>query len=137
MDDDSGAEERDLDDDIPDADDEMNNWIDEDGDDVLPVDEGEGDYADVDGLGEEGELEERDLDDDVPEAGSYQHTDTDVEDDSSEHESGRRRSMIWPGMGGLSGNPLMGGSVFGSSPVQIGGGRRSAVHLVRERAREN
>ncbi len=32
--------------------------------------------------------DERDLDDDVPDAGSYQHTDTDVEDSSSEPEVG-------------------------------------------------
>jgi len=86
--------------------------------------------------------DERDLDDDVPEAGSYQHTDTELEDESSEMEemsfeqrrsagrmsSGRR--MIRSGgapaprtsMFSEDGSSMMGGSSFvGSSPAAARG----------------
>ena len=118
-----------LDDDVPDADEE-GGWVDDDEDDdddnleqeaLAEMNEGEGDYAD-----------QPDLDDDVPEAGSYQHTDTEVEDSSSVDEAlgvagvgGRtafemaqdavERSMR---MGpGSQGSGVLGSSVFGRSPV--------------------
>lgn len=102
----SSPEDRDLDDEVPDADEEgEGGWIDEEDDEddghdvqghphnlyngngvVMVVDrdnigmdaEGDDDYAQG----------ERDLDDDIPEGidGSYQHTDTDVEDESSSEE---------------------------------------------------
>ena len=112
-----GLGERDLDEDVPEAE----GWVDE-GDDLeegMPMDEGEGDYA----LGADG-AGERDLDEDVPEAGSYQHTDTEVEDESSEGE--RRASYGRPARQSLaSSGGALGSSVFGSSPVMSGSGRRS------------
>ena len=66
--------------------------------------------------GEEGAA---DLDDDIPEAGSYQHTDTEIEDESSINiyagavhsslldSSGARRLQV----------PVSPGSVLGSSPI--------------------
>lgn len=102
-------EERDLDDDIPDA--EITGDVTEDlsgvTDDVTAEDtfneeglmEGsmleqeqyaELEEAELTGVAQEEEdlgiEEERDLDDDVPDAGSYQHTDTEEEDSSSEEE---------------------------------------------------
>ena len=110
--------ERDLDEDVPDAD------ADVEGEDYEPYEdfdepyggwesgmvavptmeeEGDGDYA-------EGE---RDLDEDVPEAGSYQHTDTELEDESSdEGEAAAFREVGITGVGGV-----LGSSVFGSSPA--------------------
>lgn len=38
--------------------------------------------------------DDRDLDDDVPEAGSYQHTDTEVEDESSDNEQAGESSLL-------------------------------------------
>ncbi|KAL9601663.1 MAG: hypothetical protein Q9219_002383 [cf. Caloplaca sp. 3 TL-2023] len=71
--------------------------------------EGEGDY-DAPGMleGDAG----RDLDEDVPEAGSYQHTDTEVEDESSFDEGG---SFV---VGG-AGHGVLGRSVWGGSPVRV------------------
>lgn len=69
--------------------------------------EGEGDYA-VPGM-LEGEV--RDLDEDVPEAGSYQHTDTELEDESSVEEGA---SFAIGGGGGV-----LGRSVWGGSPVGV------------------
>ncbi|KAL8709832.1 MAG: hypothetical protein Q9220_005448 [cf. Caloplaca sp. 1 TL-2023] len=74
--------------------------------------EGEGDYG-VPGMLEGG----RDLDEDVPEAGSYQHTDTEVEDESDIEEGG---SFV---IGG-GGEGVLGRSAWGGSPlaVAVGGG---------------
>jgi hypothetical protein len=94
-------EERDLDADVPEAEEEpddsdeevsgvdvtfneeslMEGSVDGDGRDELEMEEAElmGRLQDERDLGLE-----RDLDDSVPEAGSYQHTDTEVEDDSSD-----------------------------------------------------
>ena len=138
-----------LDDDVPDAEEE-GGWIDDDevdeddednniDDQALADmnDEGEGDYA-----------EQPDLDDDVPEAGSYQHTDTEVEDSSSVEEGfeGRtafemaqqaaERNVRLPAVGAGSG--VLGSSVFGSSPVvQMSYQGRSQGGVVRGRGREN
>lgn len=136
--DDEGAmeeEERDLDDDIPDAD-EGHDWIDEDGEDVIH-EEGDGDYAE--GLDMDAGMETRDLDDDVPEAGSYQHTDTDLEDESSDMELAGGRESLPAAMGVVSnaGRPPV-SSIFGSSsPVVQRGRRRSGGGLGRGRGREN
>lgn len=110
--------ERDLDDDVPEAE----GWAD-DGEELeeeMPMDEGEGYYA----FGADG-VAERDLDEEVPEAeGSYQHTDTELEDDSSGGEGrsgfGRQARQSMASSGGA-----LGSSVFGSSPVMSVGGRRS------------
>ena len=134
-DEESGAEDRDLDDDIPDADDTAE-WIDEDADDALPTDEGDGDYAEGASMDMGDGMEDRDLDEDVPEAGSYQHTDTDLEDESSsggDEDMSEHRQMM------AGGRPVMGGgSVFGSSPaVPPSGLRRSSGFVGRPRGREN
>lgn len=101
---------------MPDAE-EGQEWIDDEPDDGLPTGEGDGDYADEEGLELEGDMQGRDLDEDVPEAGSYQHTDTDVEDDSSDMEVGGGReslpSLVVANSGGMLGNSVFGGS----SPV--------------------
>ncbi len=55
----------------------------------------------------------RDLDEDVPEGGSYQHTDTEVEDESSVEDGG---GYVIGGGGGV-----LGRSVWGGSPVAVGG----------------
>lgn len=108
--------ERDLDDDVPDADDDdaaADEWVDDeqdlDDEGMLPgmEEEGEGDYAD-EGVG-------RDLDDDVPEAGSYQHTDTEVEDESSN--DGALPTTAFREVGNAGGAGVLGASVFGSSPA--------------------
>ena len=141
-----------LDDDVPDADEGEGGWIDDDevDEEDIPIDEqalaemnddgGEGDYAD-----------QPDLDDDVPEAGSYQHTDTEVEDDSSLEGdvAGARRvveeadavgQMELEGLrlrGRERGSGVLGSSVFGSSPVvqmSYQGGRSGSG---RGRGREN
>ena len=117
-----------LDDDVPDAEEDIP--IDEQALAEMNDDGGEGDYAD-----------QPDLDDDVPEAGSYQHTDTEVEDDSSLEGdvAGARRvveeadavgQMVLEGLrlrGRERGSGVLGSSVFGSSPVvqmSYKGGRR-------------
>lgn len=79
-----------------------------------PGEEGEGDYN-VPGMLEGGEG--RDLDDDVPEAGSYQHTDTEVEDESSFEDGGS--FVVGSGGGGVLGRSVWGGSPVG---VPVGGG---------------
>ena len=125
--------ERDLDDDVPDADEDDglgDEWLDDeqevDEDGLLQEmeDEGEGDY------GEEGGG--RDLDDDVPEAGSYQHTDTELEDESSD--DAPLPTPAFREVGNTGGGGVLGSSVFGSSPaVRVprgtrrsgGAGRRS------------
>lgn len=125
--------ERDLDEDVPDADEDdgtAEEWVDDeqdlDDDGLLPATEaeGEGDYAD-DGGG-------RDLDDDVPEAGSYQHTDTDAEDDSSD--DSRLPTTAFREVGNTGGGGVLGASVFGSSPaVRVQrGARRSSRWQMRE-----
>jgi len=138
-DDESGLDdqERDLDDDIPDAD-EGHEWIDEE--DGLPAEEGDGDYGDEPGLDMDASMETRDLDDDVPEAGSYQHTDTDVEDGSSDIEVGSGgRQSIPAAMGVLSnaGRAYVSSAFGSSSPVAQRGGRRSGGGLGRGRGGEN
>ena len=50
------------------------------------LDEGVPEGEEMVGSGEEDEDGERDLDEDVPEAGSYEHTDTEVEESSTEDE---------------------------------------------------
>ena len=123
-----GGLERDLDDDVPDADEEDDmgdDWIDDeqelDEDGLLPGldDEGEGDYGD-DGGG-------RDLDEDVPEAGSYQHTDTELEDESSD--DAPLPTPAFREVGNTNGGGVLGSSVFGSSPAMRveRGPRRSGV----------
>ncbi|KAI4219503.1 MAG: hypothetical protein L6R36_008274 [Xanthoria steineri] len=85
--------------------------------------EGEGDYA-VPGM-LEGEA--RDLDEDVPEAGSYQHTDTEVEDESSVEEG----ASFAIGAGG----GVLGRSVWGGSPVGVmAGGYDGPAGVERRRA---
>ena len=120
--------ERDLDDDVPDADadaedEEYEPYEDFDEPDggwdsgmvAVPTleEEGDGDYV-------EGE---RDLDGDVPEAGSYQHTDTELEDESSEE----GEAAAFRGVDNTSIRGVLGNSVFGSSPALRvpGGARRS------------
>jgi hypothetical protein len=131
--------EHDLDDDIPDADGGEQEWLDDD--DALPTEEGEGDYADTHGVGlSDGPMGGRDLDDDIPEAGSYQHTDTDLEDSESEMDMGGRGSL-----GGMvRGNARMSafGSLFGESsspvvPPSSGRGGRRSGGLGRAMGREN
>ena len=133
VDDGQQALERDLDDDVPDAeeiDDGGEDWVDDeqdlDDDAMLPVmeDEGDGDYT-------EGG---RDLDEDVPEAGSYQHTDTDYEDESSEEDAAP--SATFRDVGNTGNGGVLGSSVFGSSPAMRipRGTRRSGIGAQR---REN
>ncbi|KAL6720299.1 hypothetical protein ACLMJK_002220 [Lecanora helva] len=146
------GEERDLDDEVPDAD------ADGDGDgdlegwsDVEEAPDLESEVDDGEGAGVMGEVERQwvghvagafagltgegvvDLDDEVPEAeeGSYEHTDTEVEDeDSSEDDGGvmrqgpvlgtfdrRTGEVVRVSGGGASG--VLGNSVFGSSPIQM------------------
>lgn len=69
---DGGEMERDLDDDVPEA--------------GADVDQDDNELGDRDDEGEEMGAAERDLDDDIPETGSYEHTETDVEDLTSEDE---------------------------------------------------
>ena len=119
---------RDLDADIPEADDA--NWIDDEDEDAMPTEEGDGDYAEEAATTDiAGEIDEHDLDEDVPEAGSYQHTDTDLEEESSDGVSDEEMSE-GPGRDAVSGNvdaSIWGASsVFGNSPVgQNMGPRRS------------
>lgn len=90
--------------------------------------EGDGDYA-----------QGRDLDDDIPEgmdADSYQHTDTEVEDESSfeGERQGVLSNSVWgsgggSGIGPVGGNP---GAGAGSVNLPVGasrGGRRSGGRL--------
>ena len=130
------VEERDLDDDIPEADD--GHWIDdEDVEDAMPTEEGDGDYAeDVAAADLAGDAQERDLDDDVPEAGSYQHTDTDLEDDSSLDEEAFE-APIGSAIPGNISTSMYASSAFGSSPFESAGARRSRGHTGRGRGREN
>ena len=137
-DDESGGDEheRDLDEDIPDAD-EGHEWIDEDGDDGLPADEGDGDYAEEEGMDGPGDIQGRDLDEDVPEAGSYQHTDTDVEDESSDIDLGGGRISLPPSRIENHTGSLLGSSVFGSSPVAQSSSTRRSDRFARRIGREN
>ena len=116
-------------------------WIDEDddADDLLPDREGDGDYAEGIGLAQTTEEgvgldDARDLDEDVPEAGSYQHTDTEAEDESAEEELPRMEPPSRVRMS--SGGAVLGTEVFGSSPV-IRGGRQSGGFAARGRHGEN
>ena len=127
-----GMEERDLDDEVPDADAGEDGygegygspWTDEEdlaedeenafenGRSGLPSMEveGDGDYA-------EGEEGGRDLDEDVPEAGSYQHTDTELEDESSDGGDIPVPSASFREVGNGGAGGVLGSSVFGSSPA--------------------
>lgn len=118
--DEGDAGERDLDDDVPEA--ESGDYGDEDDDDDEEDDED-------DEVGEENvsmEQGERDLDDDVPEAGSYEHTDTELE--SSDVEDSRMSAALPPvslpppgGPSPLDGHlsPAMSGR-FSGSPASLG-----------------
>lgn len=146
---DGGEGERDLDEEVPDADADVDADVD-----------GEGVWSDAEEEEEElerversllGDLEEEeeggfavegggevDLDAEVPEAqeGSYEHTDTEVEDESSDDdEGGPVRGAFGTGRTGtvlgIHGG-VLGSSVFGSSPVRQG--RRTGG---RGRGREN
>lgn len=105
--------ERNLDDDVPDADEDDDageDWIDDEqemDEEGMPdmEEEGDGDYAEAG----------RDLDEDVPEAGSYQHTDTDLEDESSEEDE--MPPATFREVGNTGGGGVLGASVFGSSPA--------------------
>lgn len=106
--------ERDLDDLVPDADEADTGWIDEEGDDDLDTGGGMDEDLDVedDDIPMDGEAEaeyeqsgdvDGDLDANVPEAdvGGYEHTDTEVEDESSFDIEPERRGVldrsIWGG----------------------------------------
>ncbi|MCJ1357315.1 MAG: hypothetical protein MMC33_007311 [Icmadophila ericetorum] len=112
-----GVEMRDLDEDIPEADND--NWEELDDDDVgiNPVQVGNADGDDeidepYDEVDEDGA---RDLDADVPEAGSYQHTDTDVEDESDMESIGQSALQA---AGVPTGRGFMDRSAFGTgSPI--------------------
>ncbi|KAF2471388.1 uncharacterized protein BDR25DRAFT_325135 [Lindgomyces ingoldianus] len=137
--------ERDLDDEVPEAEaDESDVSVTED--DVSGVDEGDnghqGQAADItfnedsfiEGSMVAGEVErmlemeeaemtgvlqeERDLDDDIPEAGSYEHTETDLEDSSSEEDASR-------GPAPSTGRRSSGRQSSGRSSFGIRGGRRN------------
>ncbi|KAK4988117.1 hypothetical protein LTR50_004139 [Elasticomyces elasticus] len=65
---------------------------------------------------------ERDLDEDVPEAGGYEHTDTDIEDSSSLLEDAGRasaRRSMWQGMQGAANG--QGRSLRGEGSSALGG----------------
>ena len=134
--DDAEEGERDLDDDIPDAE-EGQEWIDEDGEDALPTEEGDGDYGEEEGMDVEGDMVERDLDEEIPEGGSYQHTDTDVEDESSDMEMAGEGRESLPVGGPVSSSGVLGSSVFGSSPIVYVQGERRSGGFGRGRGREN
>lgn len=149
-----GALEQDLDDEVPDADDEVETgWVDDDDDldvQALHSDDGEvgamvidDDGIDMMGIDVEGEgdyTQERDLDDGIPEgmdAGSYQHTDTEAEDESSFEAEGQGvlSNSVWES-GGRSGiSPVGGETGTGAGSVNLpvgatrGGGRRSRGRL--------
>ncbi|CAD6582232.1 MAG: hypothetical protein ASARMPRED_000907 [Alectoria sarmentosa] len=144
-----GEGERDLDEEVPDAEADLDVDVD-----------GEGVWSDAEDEEEElerversllGDLEEEeeggfavegggevDLDAEVPEAqeGDYEHTDTEVEDESSDDdEGGPVRGAFGNGRTGTvlgTNGGVLGSSVFGSSPVRQG--RRSGG---RGRGREN
>ncbi|KAF2491747.1 hypothetical protein BU16DRAFT_542843 [Lophium mytilinum] len=162
---DGDEEERDLDDEVPEAEaedsDEVQSTSEMGSEDGLEQTEAEMTFnedsfiegsmvqADVEQMLEMEEADmagvlqdERDLDDDVPEAGSYQHTDTELEDESSEMEEmsfeGRRSGINRPQSGrrlgarsgaaartsmfSEDGSSMMGGSSFvGSSPAAARG----------------
>ncbi|MCJ1463038.1 hypothetical protein MMC07_001642 [Pseudocyphellaria aurata] len=145
------ADDRDLDDEVPDADEGEGGWIDEEDDeeDDLDVQEnlqnlhngyGAPMVADRDNIGmdAEGDIQyafgDRDLDDDIPEGmdGSYQHTDTEVEDESSEGEieSEAQTSVldhsVWGSVtggtiSGVGGNLPLPGGVRGQGRRRSGG----------------
>lgn len=133
-----GMGERDLDDEVPEGE------GDADADAGWMSEEEEGDGEEGVGLEEEG-VEGGDLDDEVPEGeeGSYEHTDTEVEDSSSSEEEGGG-GVVGRGLGGprlatfntrtgevvrtsVGGGGVLASSVFGSSPVQMGGQRRGGI----------
>ena len=128
--------ERDLDADVPEAEGDEG-WVsssDEEQEDETT--EGQIEVLSVagqdggDAMGGQEDGTTRDLDEDVPEAGSYQHTDTDVEDESSELEESP--AARWGGTGSAQRprTQQLGSSLFGSSPVAQrrgrDGGRRSS-----------
>ncbi|KAI9813985.1 MAG: hypothetical protein M1827_003449 [Pycnora praestabilis] len=126
--------ERDLDEDVPEAEDEEGTFLEEgeeegeseegemmiqEGDVTGEIDEGLAGAEEEESaflLNDDGMGAERDLDEDVPEAGSYQHTDTEVEDESSDGDG-------WSHAGGGSGNARGSGLGLG----RLGGGRVSMV----------
>ncbi|KAL8937701.1 MAG: hypothetical protein Q9216_004296 [Gyalolechia sp. 2 TL-2023] len=91
--------------------------------------EGEGDY-DAPGMLEGGPG--RDLDEDVPEAGSYQHTDTEAEDESSLDGGGS--FVVGGGGGGVLGRSVWGGSLGSPVGVSLGGGYDGASSSTGPRA---
>ena len=99
--------ERDLDDDVPDApmDDDEDEYESDDDED----DEGMEDDDDEDGI-------EQDLDDSIPEAGSYQHTDTEVEDTSTID-----NSFTLPASQPPDGRPARYFQVVSVTPARTGG----------------
>jgi hypothetical protein len=173
---------RDLDDDVPEAEDSVSEASEED-EDGSDVSEGEGEThihgqegdmtfnedSFIEGSMVAGEVEhmlemeeaeiagvlqeERDLDDDIPEAGSYEHTDTDLDDtDTSEdvaaapssagrRSSGRRSSGIRStraaqrsSMSNQENSSLLDGSSFlRSSPAAGRGARASIGSTIRDR----
>ncbi|KAI9748618.1 MAG: hypothetical protein M1835_001752 [Candelina submexicana] len=133
-----GMGERDLDEDVPEAGEGEEEGGEEgfsgeeevggDGDEGV-LGEGVGDG--VGGIGGEGV--DRDLDEDVPEAGSYQHTDTEVEDESSQDGGEGSRGIeetrrVSAARSEGSSSVLLGSSVVGSSP---GVGRQSSGPFAR------
>lgn len=144
-DDEDGAG-RDLDADIPDADDAHEDWEDEDQDQDQGVPQ-EGDVEEGDGdRYMEGAEDGVDLDEDIPEADSYQHTDTDVEDESeivlgmgsrASESVGNRESL--PTTGPVrDGGGAVDSSFLNSSPAAHRlGGRRSGGSTRRYSGREN
>lgn len=130
-----GEGERDLDEDVPEADDvgEEGEWSDDDGDELEVVGGlGGDDFAE----GVEGSYveEEANLDDDIPDAdaggmegGSYEHTDTELEDESSEDGVGGRGVPATASASGrrslLRGGPSLG--VFDRRTGEVVGGRFS------------
>ncbi|KAK3170055.1 hypothetical protein OEA41_009440 [Lepraria neglecta] len=159
--------ERDLDDEVPDLDADAGAWSDAD----MTEDEREGELDPTEEHGEgvleeEGggdfgaEIGERDLDDEIPDAdaggggmevGEYEHTDTEVEDSSSEDDgvvvqrqgpvmgTFRQSENGFAQRGIPSSSGVLGSSVFGSSPVRdsLGGVRRDGGRRSRGRRREN
>ena len=121
------GQERDLDDDVPDADADID-VEDEDYEPYEDFDEPDGGWEtgmvavptmeeEDDGDYAEGE---RDLDEGVPEASSYQHTDTELEDESSDE----GEAAAFTEVGNTDVRGVLGSSVFGSSPaLRVPGGR--------------
>lgn len=147
-----GVGERDLDDEVPEAESDGSEGSDSDGDEREDGDgdgDGEGEMtfngssflegsivaanAEVEQMLEVEEAEmagvlqdERDLDDDVPEAGSYQHTDTELEDSSSEIEAASSIALGSSVRRSARGGRV-GGGVVGAAGMGVGMGRGVGV----------